>query len=178
MTWISIYKKRIPKSRVSFYLKSGIFHEPGSQKTPRHPAVLDPASESTPMCKISLKSIQWKLFKSSGIILYGIFVNWLDVNNLCFILTVFWPIYCGSKSLCLRTLDCNITARKIYAWMNQLFLQKNVQLGIFIVRIIQGSWYFCHDPKLNISCQIAKKHNKKQFKDSFKECMPFVLSFS
>ena len=29
---INIYKKHIPKSRVSFDLKSGIFHEPGCPK--------------------------------------------------------------------------------------------------------------------------------------------------
>ena len=33
---ISTYEKHIPKSRVSFYLKSGIFH--GVQKTATHPA--------------------------------------------------------------------------------------------------------------------------------------------
>ena len=37
LTWMSIYKKHIPTSMVSFYLKSGIFHEP-VQMTPRHPA--------------------------------------------------------------------------------------------------------------------------------------------
>ena len=39
---ISIYKKHIPKSRVSFNLKSGIFHEPGSPKDTRTTCWLRP----------------------------------------------------------------------------------------------------------------------------------------
>ena len=39
---ISIYEKHIPKSRLSFYLKSGIFHEPGSPKGTQSPCWLRP----------------------------------------------------------------------------------------------------------------------------------------
>ena len=42
--WINIYKKHIPKSRVSFYLKSGIFHEPGSPKDTQTLCWLRPCS--------------------------------------------------------------------------------------------------------------------------------------
>ena len=39
---ISNYKKHIPKSRVSFYLKSGNFHEAGSPKDTQTPCWLRP----------------------------------------------------------------------------------------------------------------------------------------
>ena len=53
---ISIYKKHIPKSRVSYYLKSGKFHEPGSRNDTQTPCWLRLVQTATRLVQTQMKN--------------------------------------------------------------------------------------------------------------------------